>query len=198
MSGRFSIGALRKQAVAFIIAGLGAALAVLLSLASALYEASQPKDLAQVAAGQAVDTGRWMVVAHRAEFGKYMKGTPASQQDRLTVELDLTNRSATTSAGPTRLLELVSPPAGLQRPIFYLARDSAIAFGLHPDMPERVIAVWTWPPGAPPPQKVRFKVASQVYKKRDNLYGAPGWFDGPTVATLDLTVGGPDPAAVAK
>ncbi|HKU99841.1 MAG TPA: hypothetical protein VJR58_31385 [Vineibacter sp.] len=198
MSGRFSIGALGKRAGAFIIAGLGAALAVLISFASAIYEASQPKDLVQAAAGQSVDTGRWTVVARRAEFGRNVRGAPASQQDRLAVELELTNRSAATSPGYTRLLELESPPAGLQRPTFYLARDSAIASGLHPDMPERVIAVWTWPPGALPPQKVRFKVTSQIYKKRDNLYGAPGWFDGPTVATLDLTIGGPDPVAGAK
>jgi len=198
VSGRFSIGTLGKRAVAFIIAGLGAVLAVLISFASALYEASQPKDLLQVAAGQPVDTGRWTVVVRRADFGKSVKGAPASQQDRLAVELDLTNRSAATSPGYTRILELESPPAGLQRPTFYLARDSAIAAGLHPDMPERVIAVWTWPPGAPPPQKLRFKVASQIYKKRDNLYGAPGWFPGPTAATLDLMVGGPDPAAGAK
>ncbi len=196
MPGRFNFGALRQQAVAYLIAGVGAALAIAVSFASAIYEASQPKDIKQIATGQPFDTGRWTVVARRAEFGKQMQGLPPTQQNRLMVELDLTNRSAATTASYARLLELATPPAGLQRPMFYLARDRALVIGLHPGMPERVIAVWTWPPGAPPPpQQLRFKIASQIYKERDNLYGAPNWFDGPVVATLDMPVDIRDAAA---
>lgn len=108
--------------------------------------------------------------------------------ERLQVEMEITNRSAGTSNAFMRLLTLAHAPADLGPPTFYLARDNAILFSLHPNMPEKVIAKWDWPKGAAPPQSVEFSITSQIHKRRDNLYGAPGWFDRPPVAKVTLPV----------
>jgi hypothetical protein len=55
-------------------------------------------------------------------------------------------------------------------------------------MPERLIATWEWPQAVPEPQELRLRITSQVYKRRDNLYGAPGWFDRDPVAIVTLPV----------
>ena len=79
--------------------------------------------------------------------------------------------------------------AGLQPPAFYLGRDKSVAGGLQPDMPERMIAVWEWPAAVPVPEQLRLKVTTQIHKQRDNLYGAPGWFDRHPAAFVTLAVG---------
>jgi hypothetical protein len=38
------------------------------------------------------------------------------------------------------------------------------------------------------PDKVTITVTGQIYKLRDNVYGASGWFDRDPVATVDLPV----------
>lgn len=183
---RVSFASLRKRAVTLAITGLGAALAGVVTLSLALYEAANPEKLPQVAAGQPIDTGRWTVVLGHATFHKAAADGPA--KNKLAVDLELTNRSATTSNSFANLFTFEQPPEGLGKPSFYLWRDKAIAFGLQPDMPERVVAIWEWPEAAPLPAAVRIDVASQIYKRRDNLYGAPGWFDRPPVAFVELPV----------
>lgn len=183
---RVTFASLRKRAVALVIAGLGAAVAGLVSLSLALYEAANPKPLPQVAAGEPIDTGRWTVVLGAATFHEAEAGGPA--RNKLAIDVEVTNRSASTSNSFVNLLAIEQPPDGLDTPSFYLARDRTIASGLHPDMPERLVAMWDWPEGTPPPQSLRLDVAGQIHKRRDNLYGAPGWFDRPPVAAVTLPV----------
>lgn len=45
-----------------------------------------------------------------------------------------------------------------------------------------------WPQGTPPPQEVRLLIGSEIYKKRDNLYGASSWLDRDPVAVIQLPV----------
>ncbi len=158
-----------------------------MSLSAALYDAAYPDQLPVVAKGEPVDTGRFTVTLLDAKFGKTKDASP-EKPERLQVEMEITNRSAGTSNAFMRLLTLANAPPDLKAPIFYLARDDAILFGLHPNMPERVIAIWDWPQGSTPPQAVEFTIASQIHKRRDNLYGAPGWFDRPPVAKVTLPV----------
>lgn len=141
-----------------------------------------------VAAGEPVDTGRWSVSLLDAKFGT-KSGASSEKPEQLQVQLEITNRSAETSSAIMQLLALANAPAGLEQPTFTLVRDNAILFGLHPGMPERVIATWDWPQGSAPPQSVEFSIASQIHKRRDNLYGAPGWFDRDPVAVVTLAVG---------
>lgn len=179
--------ALRKRATTFAVAGFGAAAAAVVSFSTAIYDAANPGQLPVAAAGESVDTGRFTVALLDAKFGKEKNALP-EKPERLQVEMEITNRSASTSNAFMRLLTLANAPADLAAPTFYLVRDDAILFGLHPNMPERVIVKWDWPKAATPPKSVEFSIASQIHKRRDNLYGAPGWFDRPPVAKVVLPV----------
>ncbi len=182
---RVTFASLRKRAIAFAVAGLGAGAAAMLSFATALYEAANPQKTPEVAAGETIDTGRWDVTFRQARFAE---GEGAGSKRRLGVEMDLTNLSAATSNSFMNLLAVEGAPSELKAPIFYLQRDQAIAADLHPDMTERVVAIWDWPEGLARPETLKLVVASQFHKRRDNLYGAPGWFDQAPAATVSLPV----------
>jgi hypothetical protein len=181
---------LRRRLVAFVIAGAGVAAATAVSFAMTVYEAAHPKVVPLVAAGQPIDTGRWILTIREARLASAPPtGTkPLVPKKLLMVEFDLDNRSASTSNVFLRLFTIDPPVANLPQPVVYLARDKWIASGLNPDMPERMIAVWEWPATAPLPQQVHLKITSQIHKRRDNLYGAPGWFDRDPVAIVALAV----------
>ena len=181
---------LRRRLIAFLVAGIGTAAATAISFAMTVYEAANPKVVPQVAAGQPIDTGRWIIAIHEARVGSIPPtGTrPLTPKKLLMVEFDLDNRSASASNAFLRLFAIDPPVANLPLPTFYLGRDKWIASGLQPNMPERMIAAWEWPSAVPVPQHLRLKVASQIYKHRDNLYGAPGWFDRDPVAIVALEV----------
>jgi hypothetical protein len=183
---RFNVPAFRKRATTFVVTGLGAGVAALASFSLALYDAATPKKLHVAAIGEAIDTGRWNVTLLDARFGR-KPGASATRPEQLAIEMEITNRSAETSNSFGRLLKLDNVPPGLI-PVFYLARDDAILYGLHPDMPERVIVRWDWPSGVEPPKQIELSIASQIHKKRDNLYGAPGWFDRSPLAKAMLSV----------
>ncbi|MGI6854180.1 hypothetical protein [Mesorhizobium sp. 1B3] len=183
---RVTFASLRKRAVTLAVTGLGAILAGVASLSYALYEAANPEQLPVVVAGQPIDTGRWTAVLRGATFHKAT--ADGSTKDKLAVDVELTNRSAMSSGTFSDLFTIEHPPAGLEKPVFHLWRDKAIAVTLEPDMPERVVAIWEWPETAPPPAAIRIDVAGQIYKRRDNLYGAPGWFDRPPIALVELSV----------
>ena len=144
----------------------------------ALYDAAQPKELRIVQAGEPVDTGRWKVAVLDSRF----------DQERLSVEMEITNLSALSSNSYGHVLKLVDAPPGLATPTYLIARDNAVAYDLHPNMPERVVVQWTWPKETPPPQTVQFTFTSQIHKRRDNLYGASAWFDSDPVAMVELSV----------
>jgi hypothetical protein len=189
---------LRRRLFAFLIAGVGAAAAAAVSFAMTVYEAANPKVVPLVAAGQPIDTGRWIITLHEARVGSIPPTgiQPLVPKKLLMVDFDLDNRSASTSNVFSRLFTIDPPVANLPPPILYLARDKAIAGGVNPDMPERMIAVWEWPSAVPVPQQLRLQVTSQIHKRRDNLYGAPGWFDRDPVAIVALAVA-PDAAGTA-
>ena len=187
---------LRRRLLALLIAGVGAAAATAISFAMTVYEAANPKPVPVVAAGQPIDTGRWIITIRDARMGSTPPTgiKPFAPKKLLMVEFDLDNRSASTSNVFLRLFTIDPPVANLSPPTFYLARDKWIAGGLQPGMPERMIASWEWPSAVPQPQQLRLQIASQIYKRRDNLYGAPGWFDRDPVAVVALAVA---PEAVA-
>ena len=129
------------------------------------------------------------IVGHQTIDGHVQGRTVARfDQERLSVEMEITNLSAMSSNSYGHVLKLVDAPPGLATPTYLIARDNAVAYDLHPNMPERVVALWTWPKETPPPQTVQFTFTSQIHKRRDNLYGAPGWFDRPPVARISLPV----------
>lgn len=180
----------RQRLLAVIVAGLGSAVAAAVSFAMSIYEAANPAPLPVVASGQSIDTGRWLVAVHSASITDVPPtGTPPIEPKTfLAVELDVDNRSAATSHVSGNLLAIDPPVPGLPDPTFYLSRDRWIAGGVNPGMPERMVAVWEWPAAQEPPRSLRLLIGSQLYKRRDNLYGASGWFDRDPVAVVELPV----------
>lgn len=193
------LSALRQRLFAFLVVGAGGIAASAVSFAMTVYEAAQPEAVPVIAAGEQIDTGRWIVTVHGARTGTIPPTgvEPYEPKNLLMVELELNNRSATSSYASSRLLTIDPPIPGLSDPVFYLKRDKAIASPLNPDMPERLIAAWEWPPAQPFPQELRLKIGSQIHKRRDNLYGAPGWFDRDPVAVVVLPVSA-SPAGAAQ
>lgn len=193
-SGRRST--LRQRLFAILVAGIGAATASAVSFAMAVYEAANPEPLPRVAAGEAIDTGRWIVTVREARFGRTPppRGTASPDPGQfLTVEFDLDNRSAASAYASTNLFAIEPPVPGLPAPTIYLARDSNIASPLNPGMPERLVAAWEWPADQPAPaDALRLVIGGQIYKRRDNLYGASSWFDRDPVAVVELPVSPPD------
>jgi len=181
---------LRRRLLAFLIASVGSMAATAISFGMTVYDAAHPKPVPVVAPGQPIDTGRWIFTLREAQMGALLPtgGKPFSARKVLAVTFDLDNRSASASNVFSRLMAFDPPIPNLPQPSFYLARDKWIAGSLQPDMPERLIATWEWPQGAPEPQELRFRIIGQIYKRRDNLYGAPGWFDRDPVAIVTLPV----------
>jgi hypothetical protein len=174
-----------------VVASVGAAAAAAISFAMTVYEAAHPKPVPVAAPGQPIDTGRWTVTLRDARTGSIPPTgfKPSTPKKLVMVEFDLDNRSASSSNLFHRLFTIEPPVANLGQPTFYLARDKSVAGSLQPDMPERMIAAWEWPPAVPVPEQLRLKVTSQIHKRRDNLYGAPGWFDGEPAAVVTLAIG---------
>ena len=181
----------RRRLFAFVVASVGAAAATAISFAMTVYEAAHPKPVPIAAPGQPIDTGRWTITFRDARAGSIPPTgiKPSTPKKLVMVEFDLDNRSATTSNVYSRLFSIEPPIPNLPQPAFYLARDKSVAGGLQPDMPERMIAVWEWPAALPVPEQLHLKVTSQIHKRRDNLYGAPGWFDRDPAAVVTLGVG---------
>ena len=138
----------RRRLFAFVVASVGAAAAAAVSFAMTVYDAAHPKPVPVVALGQAIDTGRWTITFRDARTGSIPPTgvKPSTPKTLVMVEFDLDNRSASTSNIFSRLFTIEPPVPNLPSPAFYLARDKSVAGGLQPDMPERMIAVWEWPP----------------------------------------------------
>jgi len=186
---------LRQRFYTFLLAGIGGTAAAAVSFGMTLYDAANPATLAQAKLGEPIDTGRWAVTIHSARTGT-MPPTgikPSAPKPLLMVDLDIVNRSATPTNVVSRVLKPAVAGAELPMPVYYLTRDAWIAGWFNPDMPERVTAVWELPAAAPLPENLRLEVMGQVYKRRDNLYGASGWYDGDAVAFLTVPVA-PDAA----
>ncbi|AZO00297.1 hypothetical protein EJ066_25990 [Mesorhizobium sp. M9A.F.Ca.ET.002.03.1.2] len=180
----------RQRLLAILITGIGGTAAAAASFAMAVYDAANPEGVAVVAAGEPVDTGRWIVTIREARAGPTPPTgiEPLEPKTFVMVEFDADNRSAETSNVLARLLAIDPPIPDLPDPVVYLARDGWVAGGINPGVPERMIAAWEWPPALPPPRTLRLLIGSQIYKRRDNLYGASGWFDRDPVAAVELSV----------
>jgi len=181
---------LRQRLLAFLAAGIGGTVAAAVSFAMTVYEAANPGVIPSVAVGAPIETGRWTVTFREARTGTVPPTgvEPSQPKNFVMVEFDADNRSAATAYASPRLFAFDPPMENLPDPTFYLVRDKSIASAINPDMPERLIAAWEWPEALPLPQAVRLKVGSQIYKHRDNLYGASGWFDRDAVAIVELPV----------
>lgn len=181
---------LRQRLFTIAIAGVGAAAASAASFAMAVYEAANPEPLRVTSAGQPIDTGRWSVTIRKALRGPVSPTDAGTAEPKpvVVVEMDVKNLSAVSSYVPANLFKLEGRVPDLPEPKIFLARDNSMADPLNPGMPERLAVAWEWPRDVEFPARLRVVMNGQIYKRRDNLYGASGWFDGDPVAAIDLPV----------
>ncbi|MDX0615612.1 hypothetical protein GOC93_18510 [Sinorhizobium medicae] len=180
----------RQRLLALAAASIGTLAASAFSYGAAIYRAANPEPLRTAALGETVDTGRWLVTVTGSRVSDLPRTgrKPLEPKTFLLVEFEADNRSASTAYLPSKLFTFASQEGKLASPTFYLARDKAIGGALHPGMPERLTAVWEWPAGETPPRELKLLIGSQIYKKRDNLYGASSWLDRDPAAVVPLVI----------
>ena len=162
------------------------------------FAAAKPPALPQLEAGKGVDTGQWHVVVHSASLSaKRPDGRPAaSGKASLAIELELTNRTRSSSNDFASLLRIGLPAIAAKTPPTsqLLLRDGSVLSALHPKMSERVALAWDIPLATTIPDPLPIVVMSKIHKQRDNLVGGAGWFDPKPMAEVRLTVATPDAA----
>lgn len=170
-----------------ILAGIGGLLAAALSFTYSIYQNRASGEVPRVEPGKVVDAGRWNVTATSASLAEKMPDgshvTPGKKA--LVVDLTLENRSAESSNIYRDVLKIENIPDAT-RPQFYLMRDRALLWDVQPMMPEQVKVVWQVPQEQPLPPQLKLAVVGAIFKPRDNLYAAPGWFPTKPVAVIDL------------
>lgn len=181
------VGKANRVLVTKILAGIGGLLAAFLSFTLSIYQGRAASEVPKVAPGKVVDAGRWNVTVSGASLAREMPdGSHVSPGKRaLVVDLTLENRSGESSNLYGDVLKIENVP-DLSKPQFYLMRDRELLWDVQPMMPEQVKAVWQLPQDQALPPQVRLAVIGAMFKPRDNLYAAPGWFPTKPVATVDL------------
>lgn len=162
-------------------------MAAAVSLGYSVYQQSVGDIVPQVAVATPVEAGRWRVSVLGSSFGSTLpNGLPVSPDKRaITVEMTLENISSESSnlyGGLIGLDNVADAPS----PQYYLVRDHAILWDLHPRMPETVAAVWEVPVEMERPEDLQLRIEGVFFKPRDNLYAAPGWFPAGVVGKIDL------------
>lgn len=180
----------RQRLATIIIAGVGSALASAISYATAIYHAANPVPLQVVTEGGMIDTGQWNITVFDARLSNTSPTGlhPVEPKKFLLIDFEADNRSAESAFVPMKLIALDPPVAGLVDPTIYLARDKFVAGAIHPGLPEKLTLAWEVPANVTLPDKIRLLVGSQIYKKRDNLFGASNWLDRDPVAAVELKI----------
>lgn len=163
-----------------LAAGIGGLAAAAASTAYAVYEARNPETTPQIERGRTIEAGRWLVTLRSARAAETTPDgrKPLRGAYAVMLELDLENRTAESSGVLHDVVTLLDPPAGVEaRPMVFLKRDAALAGALQPRLRETLVAAWGFPEGAPRPAEIRVAIRGWSFKPKDNLYGAPGWFN---------------------
>lgn len=172
-----------------IFTSLGGLVAAGVAFGYSLYESREESLVPNVQVNIPVNAGRWQVTLISAKKTSLRPdGTrigPGMQA--ILLEMVLQNRSGESSNIYGDLLKLRNLK-NASRPQFYLDRDRESLGDLQPMMPERVTAMWEAPEAIPLPKKLEVAVEGDVFKRRDNLYAAPGWFPSGAVAHLELAL----------
>ncbi|OCC04964.1 hypothetical protein BA190_11280 [Labrys sp. WJW] len=170
-----------------VLTGIGGFAAAAISLGVSLYQLRNSEQVPDRTAGQTIEAGRWLVTPNAAALAAVLPdGRPIKAGRRAVVlELTLANRTERTSNAVAGILKLTNV-AGAEGPDFYLVRDRERLMALQPRLPERLQAVWILPADAALPKTLELTVAGATFKPKDNLYGAPGWFNPHDVARVSV------------
>ena len=178
---------LRRRLFAFLAAGIGGTVAAAVSFAMTVYEAANPESFPTLLSASRSTPGAGSVTFHEARIGTVPPTgvKPSEPKNFVMVEFD---RGQPLGGGRPCLFELftIRPAHGEPAGADLLSCTGQVDRGRHQSwMPERLIAAWEWPATLPLPGDLRLKVGSEIYKRRDNLYGASGWFDRDPVAAVE-------------
>lgn len=162
-------------------------LAATVSLGYSLYEKRVSETVPQVEASSPVEAGRWKVSVTASSIVTAMPngGKISPGKKAIAVDMILENISSESSNLYADLIKLANI-SDAPKPQYYLKRDRAILWDLQPRMPEAVTAVWEVPDSQMLPASLQLRFEGAVFKPRDNLYAAPGWFPSVSVAEMRL------------
>ena len=175
-----------------VAAGVGSAVAVCSATVYTIMGAGAVSPVTQYQTGETIEAGRWQVVPHRAWASHQQRvyGVRVEPgQQALVVEVDLNNRSASSTR---EYVDTLRPqwPADVKPKAAEVAlvRDPKLLTLLHPGMPERMAYVWVLPDSVKLPEKMPVDVIAETYKRVDNLYGTPGWFNPKVIGRFTLPI----------
>lgn len=162
-------------------------LAATVSLGYSLYEKRESETIPQVEISTPVEAGRWEVSVTASSIIAAMPngGRVSPGKKAIAVDMMLENISSESSNLYGDLIKLANV-SDAPRPQYYLKRDRAILWDLQPRMPEAVTAVWEVPATLALPDVLQLRVEGALFKPRDNLYAAPGWFASGAIAEIRL------------
>lgn len=180
----------RSRVQTWITAGAGSIAALFVAGLMGAFGALPARAPPQLPLDAAVDAGRWRIKPIRAYISHAdVHGVPLKPgQKALVLEADLTNRTAQSDKAYFNVFrpDGLAVPEG--PPMVALTRDSTLTPELHPGMIERMAYVWPLAGDAKIPAAIGFVVTAEIFKPRDNLYGAPGWFNPYRLGTVTLPV----------
>jgi len=184
---------LSSKARAWITAGLGTFAALVVAVTLGVFEAQPQAAISQILPGQSLDAGKWRIKPLKAWVTdqKIHGLTPKADQKALVLEVELTNR--TTRSDKSYYSTVHLPPgigAKAEKPMIYLVRDDALMPSLQPGLPEKMAYVWLMPATAIPKDTVELSFDADIFKRSDNLYGAPGWWGKRVAAKASLALAG--------
>lgn len=133
-----------------------------------------------IAVGARIDAGPYAVTLRSARKSlRAPDGGAFADGPMLIVEADMENLTSASRSDP----QIVFAGNG-RAPDFYLPEDRARFGALDPRVPKRVALVVA----APQDDAARIVVTRLVFKARDNLSGAQGWFSPTPAAIVTLPV----------
>lgn len=177
---------------AWMFGGIGTFAALAVAGALGAFKALE-KPVVMLEPGRPVETGPWIVKPLRAyTVDKGVYGLPLKAGEKAIVfEAEMTNRTALSSKDYFTTFR--SAGGTDDKPYVVLVRDATMSPALQPGLPERMAYVWGLPEGVAPPRQFVLAVNGEVYKRQDNLYGLPGWYNQHVIGTVAMPVGaGPD------
>ena len=195
-------GIVRGKAKTWLTAGAGTIAAVLIAGLLGAFEVLPQPPVPEFPAGRPIEAGQWKILPLRAYVSEERFHKLPMKEDRkaLLLEVELTNRTAESTKDYFNIFGLTGPFADqiiFGDPFMLLGRDLTMSPELHPGMPERAIYHWQIPKDAVVPERMTFTVNAQIYKRQDNLYGTPGWFNRHEAGKITLPVEAPSAKAEA-
>lgn len=186
-------GAVRGKVKTWLTAGAGTIAAVLIAGLMGAFGALPKPPVPEFPEGQPIETGQWQILPLRAYVSEErIRKLPLKEgRKALVLEVELTNRTAESTKDFFKVFDLPEPLKSqvvFGDPFIALSSDFTMAPELHPALTEKVFYYWQIPRDMAVPERVTFAVTTQIYKKQDNLYGTPGWFNRHEAGRITLPV----------